>query len=272
MKDISDQFQTGIQGVYEQLGITTSDLQAAIDSLSYNQKLELDQRMLEGQRLDDAISDIQQGIDTRFTQTEQAVSGLGSQVSGIGSQVTDVQKALQSQAEAQAGANLGQTLRNIQNIFSSPEPVYPSPIKPFLSPLMLFSSADRGAAPIADYAQTIGALANITGRRMRGGGSVHIPGPEGRFYEKHARRGFAVGGPGTGQSDDIPTMLSDGEFVIPADVVSHLGDGSSKAGAEALYKMMEEIRSTDRSTPPDKLPPKAKNPLAYLKAAQKAKG
>jgi len=37
--------------------------------------------------------------------------------------------------------------------------------------------------------------------------------------------------------------LSHGEFVIPADVVSHLGNGNSEAGAESLYKMMDRIRT-----------------------------
>jgi len=36
--------------------------------------------------------------------------------------------------------------------------------------------------------------------------------------------------------------LADGEFVIPADVVSHLGNGSSKAGAKQLYAMMDKVR------------------------------
>jgi len=57
-------------------------------------------------------------------------------------------------------------------------------------------------------------------------------------------------GRGDGMSDDIPAIigsrqkaaLSDGEFVIPADVVSHLGNGSSRAGAKKLYKMMDNIR------------------------------
>jgi hypothetical protein len=52
-------------------------------------------------------------------------------------------------------------------------------------------------------------------------------------------------------SDDIPATingkqparLADGEFVIPADVVSHLGNGSSKAGAKQLYSMMDKVRS-----------------------------
>jgi hypothetical protein len=51
-------------------------------------------------------------------------------------------------------------------------------------------------------------------------------------------------------SDSIPAniggkqeaRLADGEFVIPADVVSHLGNGSSKAGAKQLYSMMDKVR------------------------------
>ena len=39
-----------------------------------------------------------------------------------------------------------------------------------------------------------------------------------------------------------PAALSDGEFVIPADVVSHLGNGNSNAGAKVLYEMMDRIR------------------------------
>jgi hypothetical protein len=57
-------------------------------------------------------------------------------------------------------------------------------------------------------------------------------------------------GKGDGMSDSIPATindtqparLADGEFVIPADVVSHLGNGSSKAGAAKLHSMMNRIR------------------------------
>jgi hypothetical protein len=41
-------------------------------------------------------------------------------------------------------------------------------------------------------------------------------------------------------SQDV--LLSDGEFVVPADVVSGLGNGSTDAGAEELYNMMDRIR------------------------------
>ena len=57
-------------------------------------------------------------------------------------------------------------------------------------------------------------------------------------------------GPGDGMSDNIPATISgkqparlaDGEFVVPADVVSHLGNGSTDAGAKQLYNMMDKVR------------------------------
>lgn len=48
--------------------------------------------------------------------------------------------------------------------------------------------------------------------------------------------------------DKQPAKLSHGEFVIPADVVSHLGNGNSDAGAEALYKMMDRVRKARTGT------------------------
>jgi hypothetical protein len=63
--------------------------------------------------------------------------------------------------------------------------------------------------------------------------------------------GRMLKGPGDGMSDDIPAVigkkqparLADGEFVVPADVVSHLGNGSTDAGAKKLYSMMDKIRT-----------------------------
>ena len=62
--------------------------------------------------------------------------------------------------------------------------------------------------------------------------------------------GRMLKGPGDGMSDSIPAMigkkqparLADGEFVVPADVVSHLGNGSTDAGAKKLYAMMDRVR------------------------------
>ena len=49
------------------------------------------------------------------------------------------------------------------------------------------------------------------------------------------------GGRGTGQSDDIPAMLHDGDYVVDAEAVSAFGDGSSKAGNEVLMDFMKQV-------------------------------
>jgi hypothetical protein len=83
--------------------------------------------------------------------------------------------------------------------------------------------------------------------------------------------GHLLKGPGDGMSDDIPATIADKqparlaneEFVIPADVVSHLGNGSSESGAKVLYEMMSRIRKARTGNPkqgkqidPHKLLPK----------------
>ena len=70
--------------------------------------------------------------------------------------------------------------------------------------------------------------------------------------QDYAKGGIAglLKGRGDGMSDSIhatiadrqPARLADGEFVVPADVVSHLGNGSTDAGAKHLYKMMDKVR------------------------------
>jgi len=90
--------------------------------------------------------------------------------------------------------------------------------------------------------------------------------------------GYAAGGEprflsggGDGMSDDIPATingnqparLADGEFVIPADVVSHIGNGSSKAGAKQLYSMMDKVRKARTGNPKQG---KQINPSKYLPA------
>ena len=64
--------------------------------------------------------------------------------------------------------------------------------------------------------------------------------------------GRLLRGPGDGVSDSIPAVignkqparLADGEFVIPARIVSELGNGSTEAGARKLYAMMDRIQAT----------------------------
>jgi hypothetical protein len=82
-------------------------------------------------------------------------------------------------------------------------------------------------------------------------------------YQAYATGGIAklqqgkyLDGKTDGMADEIPAMidneqpamLSDGEFVIPADVVSHLGNGNSDAGAEVLEDMMDRVRKARTGT------------------------
>ena len=109
--------------------------------------------------------------------------------------------------------------------------------------------------------------------RLLPNNQVGVPSPEsqnmaiGRGHYAHGGETYSLGsysdggrflkGPGDGMSDDIPARighhqearLANEEFVIPADVVSHLGNGSSEAGAQVLYKMMEKVRKARTGNP-----------------------
>lgn len=73
----------------------------------------------------------------------------------------------------------------------------------------------------------------------------------------NAKNGMYLGGPTDGMADKLPATidgnqeaaLSHGEFVIPADVVGHLGNGNSEAGAERLYSMMDKVRMARTGNP-----------------------
>ena len=56
--------------------------------------------------------------------------------------------------------------------------------------------------------------------------------------EEFPRRDGAIAGPGTGTSDDIPAMLSDGEFVMTAQAVRGAGNGDRKRGVRKMYEVM----------------------------------
>lgn len=90
---------------------------------------------------------------------------------------------------------------------------------------------------------------NLYNGFMGGGMPSYAAGGVLDLYAEGGTPRFLSGG-GDGMSDSIPATidgtqearLADGEFVIPADVVSHLGNGSSKAGAKQLYSMMDRVR------------------------------
>ena len=124
--------------------------------------------------------------------------------------------------------------------------------------------AEGGISEILEDAKAQGltpeAYQNIYGRGNRIA-AMQKALKEGQMVDGMARGGISslggysdggrmLKGPGDGMSDSIPASiankqparLADGEFVIPADVVSHLGNGSTDAGAKQLYAMMDKVR------------------------------
>jgi hypothetical protein len=70
-------------------------------------------------------------------------------------------------------------------------------------------------------------------RRMARGGDARMT--------QFPRRDGPINGRGTGTSDDIPAMLSDGEFVFTAKAVRNAGGGSRRKGAARMYKLMKKL-------------------------------
>jgi hypothetical protein len=87
------------------------------------------------------------------------------------------------------------------------------------------------------------------------GGLMSLAG--GGMLGSYSDGGRLLRGPGDGMSDNIPASISDkqparladGEFVIPADVVSHLGNGSTEAGSRVLYEMLNRVRKARTGNP-----------------------
>ena len=93
-------------------------------------------------------------------------------------------------------------------------------------------------------------------------------GPMG-YSRGSSRESFAVEGPGTGRSDDIPAVLSDGEYVIDAETVALLGDGSSRAGAKKLDELRVKVRKhKGKNLAAGKFSVNAKNPEAYMRGGR----
>lgn len=110
----------------------------------------------------------------------------------------------------------------------------------------------RGSQPAPMSAEGLAALnLNNPARRTRPVGTGMAAGGIAGL-----REGRYLDGATDGMADEVPAsiegeqeaMLSDGEFVVPADVVSHLGNGNSDAGAKELYDMMDRVRKARTGT------------------------
>lgn len=128
------------------------------------------------------------------------------------------------------GANTGYPMADIN------KPVYASPFQTPVSKNVVHGTSDTGVNPMT------GEMA------FADGGISHLG--------DYSDGGRLLRGPGDGVSDSIPAVigkkqparLADGEFVVPARIVSELGNGSTEAGARKLYAMMDRIQKARGAT------------------------
>jgi hypothetical protein len=131
------------------------------------------------------------------------------------------------------------------------------------------------SAPAAKRPTPMGKLNMPTSAKSKDSSSSDVEAAAGGIMQS-SLGGYAAGGnprllkgPGDGMSDNIPATingrqparLADGEFVVPADVVSHLGNGSTEAGAKQLHAMMDKVRSARTG---NKKQGKEINPQKYM--------
>jgi hypothetical protein len=117
------------------------------------------------------------------------------------------------------------------------------------NPVMAAQGGLMAAYPMEKYGNTI-PNTEVDGIGMAQGGGIMAAGGKTSSLGSYSDGGRMLKGPGDGMSDHIPGIiggkqparLADGEFVVPADVVSHLGNGSTDAGAKRLYAMMDTVR------------------------------
>lgn len=174
----------------------------------------------------------------------------------------------------------GTTAHSIDPSLQSSGSTITNPYAPFSAVTKVQYKKGGLASPAVNTHYTFGTPVDVEQNLMADGGTpthmnYNIPSLDNEIANvpkiggrNDYRQGSYVEGPGDGQSDDIPAMLADGEYVIDAETVAQLGNGSNKAGAKVLDTFRKNIRAHKRSAPHDKIPPKAKSPLAYLKGAK----
>jgi hypothetical protein len=123
------------------------------------------------------------------------------------------------------------------------------------NPVMAAQGGLMAAYPMEKYGNTI-PNTEVYGLGMAQGGGVMAAGGQTSSLGGYSDGGRLLKGPGDGVSDNIPAVignkqparLADGEFVIPARIVSELGNGSTDAGAKRLYAMMDKIQAGRKKT------------------------
>ena len=111
---------------------------------------------------------------------------------------------------------------------------------------VLFGGALLGLDKPGDVGERVEPY-QLTGQRLNLQARPDVPGGPVEFVAQGGvmdlRQGGESEGPGTGTSDDIPAMLSDGEFVMTAKAVRGAGGGDRREGAKRMYQMMDNLEA-----------------------------
>ena len=201
------------------------------------------------------------GNITPMTDIMAKLPQLSQQLTGVDPRLLQV---LTSRQSSPSYYSYGQSDVGPASFMSPGSGGLPSPKFPLSSSRDASDPFDSRAASGSPSALMSTGMNLLSGSPLRGfaqGGDVEGHNPQ--FIT--GKTGYYVQGDGDGQSDSIPAMLADGEYVFDADTVAALGNGSNKAGALLLDKMRENIRKHKRSAKPGEIPPPAKSPLAYMK-------
>jgi hypothetical protein len=157
--------------------------------------------------------------------------------------VADAATGLGRQYLPLAGAGLG--VMALSGGFDTPQPEAPAGFEDFMAgggQRLLEENPDKyglrfgGIQPLSSL-YTNYAPPTPTYNAAKGSG------PKGVAPDNFPRMNGPINGPGTGTSDDVPAMLSDGEFVFTAKAVRNMGDGSRRKGAKRMYAMMKKLEN-----------------------------
>jgi hypothetical protein len=156
------------------------------------------------------------------------------------------------------GGRAGVNYSNLTDVYGTPPGQMYSPDNAYDygDPPSTPDSGPAGADPSSDSGRDAGNSGSAPGGGAAGGGLMALAQGGASNLGDYSDGGRLLRGPGDGVSDSIPATiankrparLADGEFVVPARIVSELGNGSTEAGARKLYQMLARVQNARKKS------------------------
>jgi len=209
----------------------------------------------------------QSTLQSLTSQAQSGLSAYGLAEGGITS-LPQAQRLTQSNSYNMPAQSPVSAQQAMANTATNVNPLTGMPVKAMAVGGMAAPAYNPNSELMTQYMmQNMSGMPNIVPTGNAKGGPISGNGNLGSYSDG----GQMLQGPGDGMSDSIPATiggaqparLAQGEFVVPADVVSHLGNGSTDAGAKQLYAMMDKVRKARTGNPKQG---KQINPSKYMPA------